>query len=53
MTCVYLLLKRINLSVPGFWGTEDGLPPRDVPECGLRNEFCMIITDNTGEIQYL
>ena len=23
------------------WGTDDGHPPKDSPDCGFENEFCL------------
>ena len=38
----FFLIQAKGPSIDGYWGTEDGLPPPDLPPCGLRNEFCPV-----------
>ena len=46
MSHVYLS-QRVNISAVGYWWTIDGLPPPNIPACGLRNEFCQSDPDDT------
>ena len=40
LTCLCYLQKLTERAGGFVWNTNDGRPPRDVPECGFFNELC-------------